>query len=103
MNPRTRIVLIFVLVLLAGGVLVAIGLAAPGQAPLAGGAPPVVAYQGKVRLSGSPYIGNGYFKFAVINAAGSTSYWSNDGSSAGGGPPAAAVSRGGTFDANGCP
>ncbi len=59
--------------------------------PLAGGAPTVVAYQGEVRVDGSPYTGDGYFKFAVVNAAGNTTYWSNDGTSTGGGEPTAAV------------
>ncbi|MFN2220201.1 MAG: pectinesterase family protein, partial [Anaerolineae bacterium] len=61
------------------------------KAPLAGGAPTVVAYQGEVRTGGSPYTGDGYFKFAVVNAAGTTSYWSNDGTSSGGGAPSASV------------
>jgi hypothetical protein len=51
----------------------------------------VIAYQGGVRVGGSPYNGDGYFKFAVVNAAGDTTYWSNDGSSTGGGEPAGAV------------
>jgi hypothetical protein len=91
MNTRTRIVLILALALLAGASLWAIGLAAPGDAPLAGGAPTVVAYQGEVRLSGSPFTGNGFFKFAIVNAAGTTTYWSNDGTSSGGGEPTAGV------------
>jgi hypothetical protein len=44
-----------------------------------------------VRLSGVPYTGDGHFKFAVVNAAGEASYWSNDGSSVGGAEPTAAV------------
>jgi hypothetical protein len=51
------------------------------------GAPSVVSYQGKVMLGGAPYTGVGYFKFAFVNAAGTTSYWSNDGSN----PPTTAV------------
>jgi hypothetical protein len=38
-----------------------------------------------------PYTGDGHFKFAVVNAAGDATYWSNDGSSTGGGEPTAAV------------
>jgi hypothetical protein len=91
MDTRKGYALIFALMLLAGAALVAVTWAAPGKAPLAGGAPTVVAYQGEVRVSGTPYTGNGYFKFAVVNAAGSTSYWSNDGTSASGGAPTAAV------------
>jgi hypothetical protein len=54
MNAKARFVLISALVLLAGASVWAIGLAAPGKAPLAGGAPTVVAYQGEVRVSGVP-------------------------------------------------
>jgi len=60
--------------------------------PLQGaGAPTVVSYQGLISKSGSPFDGTGYFKFAVVNAAGDTSYWSNDGTSSGGGEPSAGV------------
>lgn len=55
------------------------------------GAPSIVSYQGKVMVDGMPYTGDGYFKFAVVNQAGSVSYWSNDGSSSAGGQPAQAV------------
>jgi hypothetical protein len=92
MNTKTRFVLIFTLALLAGAALVVMSQAAPGAASLTpGGAPTVVAYQGEVRVSGAPYTGDGYFKFAVVDAAGTTTYWSNDGSSTGGSEPTAAV------------
>ena len=92
MNTKKRYALIFALALLGGAALVAVTWAAPGNAPLAqGGAPTVVSYQGEVRVGGTPYTGNGYFKFAVVNAAGDASYWSNDGTSTGGGEPTAAV------------
>jgi hypothetical protein len=91
MNTRERYAVIFALALLGGVVLVAVTWAAPGIAPLAGGAPEVVAYQGEVRVGGAPYAGDGYFKFAIVNAAGDTSYWSNDGTSTAGGEPTAAV------------
>ena len=92
MNTKARIVLIIALVLLAGAALVAVTWAAPRNAPLApGGAPTVVAYQGEVQVDDTPYTGNGYFKFAVVNVAGSTTYWSNDGTSTGGNEPTAAV------------
>ncbi len=92
MNTKKRYALIFALALLAGAALVAMSQAAPGAVPLAqGGAPAVVAYQGEVRVSGAPYSGDGYFKFSVVNAAGSVTYWSNDGTSTGGGEPTAAV------------
>jgi hypothetical protein len=92
MNARARIVLLVALALLAGAALVAMTWAAPGIAPLApGGAPTVVSYQGEVRVGGTPHTGDGFFKFAVVNATGNTSYWSNDGTSTGGGEPTAAV------------
>jgi hypothetical protein len=92
MNTKASFVLLFALVLLGGVALVAVSRAAPGEAPLAqGGAPTVVAYQGEVRVSSAPYTGTGYLKFAIVNAAGDATYWSNDGTSAGGVEPAAAV------------
>ena len=60
------------------------------RAPLAG-SPTVVSYQGYVTVSGTAFNGDGYFKFAVVDAAGSTSYWSNDGSSSAGAEPTNAV------------
>jgi len=91
-NTKARMVLILALALLGGTALVAMTQAAPGNAPLSqGGAPTVVAYQGEVRVSGAPHTGDGYFKFAVVNGAGDTTYWSNDGTSAGGSEPTAAV------------
>jgi len=53
--------------------------------------PTSVLYQGYVTVEGSPYDGTGYFKFAVVNAAGNTTYWSNDGTSTGGSQPSASV------------
>jgi len=93
MNTKARFVLILTLALLTGAALWAtLTQAAPLAVPLAqGGAPAVVSYQGEVRVSGAPYTGDGHFKFAVVNAAGDASYWSNDGSSTGGGEPTAAV------------
>jgi hypothetical protein len=57
------------------------------QTSTAAGAPTVVSYQGKVTVNGIPYTGTGYFKFAVVNSAGDTTYWSNDGTSVGAGEP----------------
>jgi hypothetical protein len=91
MKGKTNRTLILTLALLAGAALVAVAWAAPGLAPQAGGAPGLVAYQGEVRVSGVPYNGPGYFKFALVNQAGITTYWSNDGTSTAGSPPAAAV------------
>lgn len=53
----------------------------------------MISYQGQVIVAGSPYDGTGYFKFAIVDTGGTTSYWSNDGtSSGGGGEPTAGVS-----------
>ena len=54
--------------------------------------PTTVLYQGYVTVGDTPYDGTGYFKFAVVNSAGNTTYWSNDGTSTGGSQPSAAVS-----------
>jgi len=94
MSAKRRYFLILALVLLGGLALAVAAGAAPGNAnvPLVpGGAPPMVAYQGEVRVGGALYSGDGYFKFAVVNATGSTTYWSNDGTSTAGSPQAAAV------------
>jgi hypothetical protein len=53
--------------------------------------PSTVQYQGYVTVSGSAYDGTGYFKFAIVDAAGTTTYWSNNGTSVNGGAPTAAV------------
>jgi len=53
--------------------------------------PTLISFQGKVTANGTPYSGVGSFKFAVVNAAGNTSYWSNDGTSAAGSEPTAIV------------
>ena len=56
------------------------------------GAPAVVSYQGQVTVDDSPYDGTGYFKFALVDQAGTTSTWSNDGTSIDGSEPSTAVS-----------
>jgi hypothetical protein len=53
----------------------------------AAGAPTVVSYQGQVTVDGTPYDGTGYFKFAVVDQAGTTTYWSSDATSTSGGNP----------------
>ena len=68
-----------------------------GVGPLANhalqaGSPSVVSYQGQVTVGGSPYNGSGYFKFAIVNAAGDSTYWSNDGTSADGAEPTKGIS-----------
>jgi hypothetical protein len=54
---------------------------------LLAGAPSVVSYQGQVNLGGSPFDGKGYFKFAIVDPDGTTTYWCNDGSYGGGQEP----------------
>jgi hypothetical protein len=54
--------------------------------------PQILHYQGRVAVSGTNFTGNGLFKFALVNGAGSVSHWSNDGTSAGGSEPTASVS-----------
>jgi len=75
-------------------ILLLTGLAAatPESRPLRqGGAPTVISYQGIVTVDSVTYDGTGYFKFAVVGGGGTTSYWSNDGSSTGGDAPSGAV------------
>jgi hypothetical protein len=93
MNTKARLVLVLTLPLLAVAALwVTLTQAAPEPIHLAqGGAPAVVSYQGEVQVNDAPYTGDGYFKFAVVNAAGDATYWSNDDSSTGGSEPTAAV------------
>jgi microcystin-dependent protein len=53
--------------------------------------PQIINYQGRITSNGSPFTGNGQFKFALVSSDGTTSYWSNNGTSANGDEPAAAV------------
>ncbi len=68
------------------------GLVSAASGAPASGAPEAVSYQGQITVDGSPYTGAGYFKFAIVNQAGDTTYWSNDGSSLGGAEPDKPVS-----------
>ena len=61
-------------------------LAAPAQVPQ------LINYQGRVAVSGVNFDGTGQFKLALVDGTGTTTYWSNDGSSTAGSSPAAAVS-----------
>ena len=54
--------------------------------------PQLINYQGRVAVGGVNFEGTGQFKFALVNAGGTTTYWSNDGSSGAGSEPVAAVS-----------
>ena len=53
--------------------------------------PKLVNYQGRVAVNGVNFDGTGQFKFALVNANGSVTYWSNNGTSNGGSEPSAAV------------
>jgi ABC-type branched-subunit amino acid transport system permease subunit len=53
--------------------------------------PPVLNYAGQVAVNGEAFDGNGLFKFALVNADGTTTYWSNDGTSVDGSEPLASV------------
>jgi hypothetical protein len=54
--------------------------------------PQVLNYQGRVVVGATNFDGIGQFKFALVNANGSTTYWSNDGTSTAGSQPTNAVS-----------
>ena len=54
--------------------------------------PPVLNYAGQVAVNGEVFDGNGLFKFALVDADGTTTYWSNDGTSMNGSEPSAHVS-----------
>ena len=53
--------------------------------------PVILNYAGQVGVNGQPFDGQGLFKFALVNADGNATYWSNDGTSANGSEPAAHV------------
>lgn len=61
-------------------------------APLAAQVPNLIPQQGRVAVNGVSFDGTGQFKFALVNATGTTTYWSNDGTSTAGSQPAATVS-----------
>jgi len=53
--------------------------------------PQRIHFQGRVTVEGIPFQGPGQFKFALVNPGGTTTYWSNDGSSSVGDEPTASV------------
>ena len=63
-----------------------------GSGTLYAQVPPLVNYQGRVAVGSVNFDGTGQFKFALVNSTGSTTYWSNNGSSVNGSEPTAAVS-----------
>lgn len=60
-------------------------------APALSVVPPILHHQGRVAVDGTNFDGSGQFKFALVNGAGTVTYWSNDGTSSGGSEPSAAV------------
>lgn len=54
--------------------------------------PPVVGHQGRVTVLGLPFEGTGHFKFALVDAAGTRTFWSHDGTSVAGSAPTSAIS-----------
>ena len=53
--------------------------------------PQLINYQGRVLAGSTNFDGSGQFKFALVNTAGTTTYWSNNGTSVNGSEPNAAV------------
>ena len=47
---------------------------------------------GQVAVDGQPFTGDGQFKFALVDANGNVTHWSNDGTSTNGSEPSASVS-----------
>lgn len=41
--------------------------------------PQLINYQGRVAVDTTNFNGTGQFKFVLVDASGTTSYWSNDG------------------------
>ena len=53
--------------------------------------PQLINYQGRVVVGTTNFDGSGQFKFALVNATGTTTFWSNDNTSTAGSEPTAAV------------
>jgi hypothetical protein len=53
----------------------------PGQVPQ------IISYQGRVLVGNNSFDGAGQFKFALVNSGGTSTFWSNDGSSSQGSEP----------------
>ena len=53
--------------------------------------PPILNYAGQVAVDGQPFTGDGQFKFALVDADGNVTHWSNDGTSTNGSEPSASV------------
>jgi hypothetical protein len=57
-----------------------------------GGVPSLLNFQGRIVIGGVSYNGTGQFQFALVDNAGTNTFWSNDGMGAGGGEPSASIS-----------
>lgn len=64
-------------------------LLASSLVPLGAQVPQLLNYQGRVQVGTNDFNGTGQFKFALVNANGSATYWSNDGTPSG--QPSSAV------------
>ena len=53
--------------------------------------PQMINYQGRVIVDGANFHGMGQFKFALVDGAGTASFWSNDSTSTNGSEPAASI------------
>jgi len=51
--------------------------------------PQLINYQGRVAVGAVNFDGSGQFKFALVNGNGSSTFWSNNGSSIAGSEPSA--------------
>ncbi|MFN8535067.1 MAG: hypothetical protein U0556_16130 [Dehalococcoidia bacterium] len=60
-------------------------------APMLAATPSTISYQGRLTNGGASVSGTRWFKFAFVDPAGTSSFWSNDGTSVAGGPPTTAV------------
>jgi hypothetical protein len=54
--------------------------------------PSLISHQGRIAVNGTNFEGTGQFKFALVNAGGTITYWSNNNTSTAGSEPTAAVS-----------
>ena len=54
--------------------------------------PQLINYQGRIVVGSTNFTGTGNFKFALVNAPGTTAYWTNDGTHLDGTEPTTAVS-----------
>ncbi|HOK77633.1 MAG TPA: kelch repeat-containing protein, partial [Verrucomicrobiota bacterium] len=50
--------------------------------------PGIISHQGKLMVQGVNFTGTAFFKFALVNAGGTTTLWSHNGTSTNGGEPA---------------